>query len=850
MSEKYNFRTAEKKWQSFWDENDLFAAHDHQDNKYYVLEMLPYPSGRLHMGHVRNYTIGDVLARYKKTSGYNVLHPIGWDAFGLPAENAAIERKSHPAHWTYENIKAMKAQLKSLGFSYDWKREIATCDPEYYVHEQKMFLDFLKVGLAYRKESTVNWDPVEHTVLANEQVVDGRGWRSGALVEKKKLSQWFLRITDFAEDLLSGIDELVGWPEKVRTMQRNWIGKSYGAEVEFKTKDNTLSISVFTTCPHTLFGASFLVIAAEHPVAQGLKDRKDVREFIEECSRLGTSEKALETVEKKGIDTGIRVVSPFEPTREIPVYIANYVVADYGTGAVFGCPAHDQRDFEFAQKYNLPIRQVVKPLVGQEMNLTQEAFTGDGAMIHSDFLNDLLVEEAKKKAIERIESLNLGKGITTYRLRDWGVSRQRYWGCPIPIVYCNDCGIVPVPESDLPIRLPEDVSFDKPGNPLDHHPTWSKTICPKCQKPARRETDTLDTFFESSWYFFRYCSPKALSAFEKSVVDDWCPVDQYIGGVEHAVLHLLYARFFSRALRHCGYTTVREPFKALMTQGMVCHETYKTKEGKWVSPDDIQKKGSKAFHLKTQEEIVVGPSEKMSKSKKNVVDPEHIIQEYGADVARLFVMSDSPPEKDLDWSDAGLQGVWRYLNRLWQFVKEAGQREEKVLVLDDMTPIFQNAYRLTHKTIRWVTEDFEHYHFNKAIARLRELSNALFALEPKNDFEKDVVWFSAKILCQLLAPIAPHFAEEAWCTLNGKEVKTISEFGWPRANPSLIEDDHMTLAIQVNGKLRGEITLSKEASEAEIEKQACALEGVQRHLEGRSPKKIIIVKNRIVNVVV
>jgi leucyl-tRNA synthetase len=848
MSEKYNFRTTEKKWQAYWEDHNLFAAHDDREKKYYVLEMLPYPSGRLHMGHVRNYTIGDAIARYKKSLGYNVLHPIGWDAFGLPAENAAMEKKSHPAHWTYENIKAMKAQLKSLGFSYDWSRELATCGPEYYEHEQKMFLDFFKEGLAYRKESTVNWDPVEQTVLANEQVVDGRGWRSGALVEKKKLSQWFLRITDFAEDLLAGIDSLTGWPEKVRTMQRNWIGKSYGAEIHFKNKDSDLCIPVFTTCPHTLFGASFLVVSSQHPVAQALKDEKEIQDFIDECARLGTSEKTLETVEKKGIDTGIRVVSPFESNREIPVYIANYVVADYGTGAVFGCPAHDERDFEFAKKYNLPITQVVSPCDNESIDLSKDPYLGDGTMICSDFLNGLTVEDAKQKAIQQIEKLGWGKKVTTYRLRDWGVSRQRYWGCPIPIIHCDHCGIVPVPESDLPIKLPEDVSFDKTGNPLDHHPTWSKTVCPECQKPARRETDTLDTFFESSWYFFRYCSAPASTAFEKSVVDDWCPVDQYIGGVEHAVLHLLYARFFSRALARCGYTNTLEPFKALMTQGMVCHETYKTKEGKWVSPDDVQKKGMTATHVKTQEEIVIGPSEKMSKSKKNVVDPEHIIQEYGADVARLFVMSDSPPEKDLDWSDAGLQGIWRYLNRLWQLMNDVGEREEKNISLDALSPDFQEAYKLTHKTIVWVTEDFDHYHFNKAIARLRELSNTLFGLTPSSDLEKDVLWFGAKIMSQLLAPMAPHFAEEAWKILGGKQ--TILETPWPKADLSLTEENSVTLAVQVNGKLRGEITVSKEADKEEIEAKACALDGVQRNLDGRFPKKIIIVKNRIVNVVV
>lgn len=840
---QYSFRNIEKKWQSLWEEKNFFQAHDDQDKKYYVLEMLPYPSGRLHMGHVRNYTIGDVIARYKKSLGFNVLHPIGWDSFGLPAENAAMERKSHPAHWTRENIKAMRAQLKSLGLSYDWDREISTCDETYYVHEQKMFLDFLKNGLAYRKESTVNWDPVEQTVLANEQVVDGCGWRSGVPVEKKTLSQWFLKITDFAEELLQAIDQLDGWPDKVRTMQRNWIGKSYGAEIHFKSKDDSLSIPVFTTCPHTLFGASFLVVAAEHPVAQGLKDQPQIKEFIEECARLGTSEKVLETVEKKGIDTGLRVFSPFDSNREIPVYIANYVVADYGTGAVFGCPAHDQRDFEFAKAYDLPILQVVE--TKDEDDLSEGPILGDGHMIHSDFMNGLSVEEAKKAAIEKIESLKAGKGVTTYRLRDWGVSRQRYWGCPIPIIHCPSCGMVPVPESDLPVRLPEDVSFDKPGNPLERHPTWSEVQCPSCGGEARRETDTFDTFFESSWYFFRYCSPTYTKAgFDKSVTDAWCPVDQYIGGVEHAVLHLLYARFFSRALAKCGYTSIEEPFKALMTQGMVCHETYKDPSGKWVSPDDIQKQDGAFVHRETKEPIKVGPSEKMSKSKKNVVDPEHIIQEYGADVARFFVMSDSPPEKDLEWSEAGLQGVWRYLKRLWQFTGEAseffGQSTEGEFSSKD-----KEAERLVHKTIQNVTSDFEHYRFNKAIARMRELSNALFDLDKKSA----VLEFGLKTLCQLLAPIVPHFAEELWHVM-GEKHETILSAGWPEADSSLVVDDQITLAVQVNGKLRGELTVAAGTSQEEIESKASALEVVQKYLKGEAPRKIIVVQNRVVNVVI
>jgi leucyl-tRNA synthetase len=850
--EKYNCKKVEQKWQSFWEKENLFSAKDDQDNKYYVLEMLPYPSGRLHMGHVRNYTIGDVIARYKKSLGYNVLHPIGWDAFGLPAENAAIERQTHPAQWTNENIKAMRSQLKSLGLSYDWDREVSTCNEDYYIHEQRIFLDFLKHGLAYRKESTVNWDPVEQTVLANEQVVDGCGWRSGVPIEKKKLSQWFLKITDFAEDLLNALDDLSGgWPEKVLTMQRNWIGKSFGADVYFRTKDRSLSIPIFTTCPHTLFGATFLVIASEHPVAQSLKARPEIAAFIEECARLGTSERLLETVEKKGIDTGIRVVSPFEPEREIPVYIANYVLADYGTGAVFGCPAHDQRDFEFGTSYNIPLIQVVKPLDNASLNLSKEAYLGDGHMMASQFLDGLTVEDAKKRAIETLESLNEGKRVTTYRLRDWGVSRQRYWGCPIPIIYCDACGIVPVPLQDLPIRLPDDVSFDKPGNPLEHHPTWSKTTCPSCGAKARRETDTLDTFFESSWYFFRYCTPQYKKGpFDPKITDAWCPVDQYIGGVEHAVLHLLYARFFSRALSKCGYTTIQEPFKALMTQGMVCHETYKDSSGKWLLPDDVIKQSGVYIHAATKEPVTVGSSEKMSKSKKNVVDPEHIIQEYGADVARFFVMSDSPPEKDLDWSEAGIQGVWRYLNRLWQCVHTAREFFKETNSFDVSSKKTEEAHRLIHKTIQYVTDDFDRYHFNKSIARMRELSNALFDLNPKDPQEVGVLKFGLQTLCQLLAPIIPHMAEELWQILKTKDYKTILEAGWPKADTRLLQEETVTLAIQVNGKLRGELTVDKDIAVDAIEKLVCDLESVQKYLQGAAPRKIIVIQNRVVNVVI
>lgn len=835
---RYNSRETEQKWQKVWEDNKTFELSGDQKGKktYYVLEMFPYPSGNIHMGHVRNYTLGDVLARYKRSSGYTVLHPMGWDAFGLPAENAAIERNIHPGKWTYQNIDTMRGQLKSIGLSYDWSRELATCDPEYYRHEQRFFLDFLKNGLAYRKESYVNWDPVDNTVLANEQVIDGRGWRSGALVERKKLSQWFLKISDFADELLESLKTLTDWPDKVKIMQEKWIGKSIGAHLKFKISGRDEHIEVFTTRPDTLFGMSFCAISPQHPLAQSLAaQNKQLAEFTEDCNRVGTSEEAIEKAEKKGFDTGLKVKHPFNANREHPIYVANFVLMEYGTGALFGCPAHDQRDFEFATKYKLPIIQVVS---GPEP-IENAPYTGDGNIINSSFLDGLNVEQAKERAIAELVKLGVGDKTINYRLRDWGVSRQRYWGCPIPIIYCPSCGAVPVPEKDLPVRLPEDVTFDKPGNPLSHHPTWKHVNCPKCCTKAERETDTFDTFFESSWYFTRFCSkPSEKEPFNPSVAQ-WLPVDKYIGGVEHAVLHLLYARFFVRALKRCGYLTIDEPFKGLMTQGMVCHETYKDAAGNWLYPEDVVKKDGKLVLKKDSSPVTDGRSEKMSKSKKNVVDPREIITSYGADTARLFMLSDSPPDRDLEWTEAGVDGAWRYVNKLWRLLLE----ENIYGAVDEASAL--KLRQETHKTIARVTQDIERFHFNKAIARIRELTNLLgsFAGKPLGDARAEAV----NVITHLISPFMPHLAEEIWQQLGNKDM--ITNRPWPKADPALCVEEEITIAVQVNGKLRATLSCAPDTSREELESLALAAKNVQDSINSKQIKKIIVVPGKIVNVV-
>lgn len=831
------------------------------------------------MGHVRNYTLGDVVARFRKAQGYDVLHPMGWDAFGLPAENAAIQSKVHPAEWTYKNIKDMREQLKPMGLSYDWSREIATCSPDYYRFEQEFFLEFLKKGLAYRKESWVNWDPVEHTVLANEQVIDGKGWRSGAVVEKKQLAQWFLKITDYAEELLEGLATLEQWPEKVRLMQERWIGKSHGAVVEFKLvrkEDWTPAFSgdahhshspqlgriaserwhpeegafqtipVFTTRPDTLFGVAFVAISPSHPLSvECAKTDLKLADFLKECNAQGTSEVAIEQQEKKGYKTPLTVKHPFNDAAELPVYVANFVLMEYGTGAVFGCPAHDQRDNDFAHKYGLPIKPVVLP-AGENpatFAITTEAYTGDGTLYNSDFLNGLSVAEAKKAAAERLAATEQGEAKTTYRLRDWLISRQRYWGCPIPVIYCDSCGIVPVPKAHLPVTLPEDIELGQAGNPLDRHPTWKHTTCPQCNKPATRETDTFDTFFESSWYFARFTGLTQDKPFDKELAEAWLPVDQYIGGVEHAVLHLLYARFFTKALRDVGYWRLSEPFKGLMTQGMICHQTFKNSQGQWLFPEQV----ADGVEIATGNPVTIGASEKMSKSLKNVVDPDYIISTYGADTARLFMLSDCPPERDMDWTDSGVEGAWRYTNRLWKLVHGAIPALPPVGTKVTDTTQHTDVLRLIHSTIYHVTQDISQFRMNRGVARIRELSNGLGSFNATDTAGLTVFRFGLETLCQLIAPMMPHLAEELWKLLGHETL--IIQTPWPVADENLMAKDVITIAVQINGKLRATLDVAPDFPQSELEQQALNAPTVIKALEGKTVRKIIVVPNKIVNVV-
>jgi len=851
---RYNVKETESRWQRRWAEAGCFEVEaDPARPKYYVLEMFPYPSGRIHMGHVRNYTLGDVVARYKKARGFNVLHPMGWDAFGLPAENAAIERGVHPHGWTHENIDAMRDQLKGMGLSYDWRREVATCDPAYYRHEQKMFLDFLKAGLAYRKESWVNWDPAENTVLANEQVIDGRGWRSGALVEKRKLSQWFLRITHYAQDLLDALQGLERWPDKVRLMQHNWIGRSEGARVRFAIVGRDDTMEVFTTRPDTLFGASFCAISPNHPLAAELAERDPgLAAFIAECNRSSTSEADIETAEKRGHRTGLEVRHPFRHGVTMPVYVANFVLMEYGTGAIFGCPAHDQRDLDFARKYQLPVIPVVLPPKADAavFSVGDEAYVGPGTIYNSEFLDGLEVEAAKATVAERLVAIGAGERTTTWRLRDWGVSRQRYWGCPIPVIHCDRCGPVPVPEDQLPVTLPQDVDFDAPGNPLDRHPSWKHTACPSCGGAARRETDTFDTFFESSWYFARFTDAQAADAFGRAEADYWLPVDQYIGGVEHAVLHLLYSRFFTRALRDCGYLAIAEPFAGLVTQGMVCHETYKGPDGKWLYPTEvIRAEGGGVVTVDGGLPVTVGRVEKMSKSKRNTVDPAHIIDAYGADTARLFMLSDSPPERDLEWTEAGVDGAWRYLNRLWRAITESDVDLPPVGAPrpEAMSPAAEQAWRACHKTIIGVGDAIERFRFNTAVAQVRELTNLLLALDGKGAGEAWVLRFGWETAVRLLAPMMPHVAEELWAQLG--HAGMLANSPWPDADPALAEDETVTVAVQINGKLRATLEVAKDLDRDALIALALEQPNVQRQLDGKPPRKVIAVPNKIVNLV-
>lgn len=876
-TERYNARETEPRWRRAWDERGIFATrNDDSRPKYYVLEMFPYPSGRIHMGHVRNYTMGDVVARYKRAKGFSVLHPMGWDAFGMPAENAAMERKVHPRTWTYQNISAMKAQLQVMGLSLDWSREVATCDPSYYKHQQRMFIDFLNAGLVERKQSKVNWDPVDQTVLANEQVIDGRGWRSGALVEQRELTQWFFKISKFSDELLSALDGLDRWPDKVRTMQRNWIGRSEGLHIRFAldaatTPDGETELDIFTTRPDTLFGAKFVAVAPDHPIAKAAaaKDPK-LAAFIDECKRHGTAQAEIDTAEKMGFDTGIRAIHPLDADWKLPVYVANFILMDYGTGAIFGCPAHDQRDLDFVNKYGLGNVPVVCPS-GQDPKtfvITDTAYDGDGTMINSRFLDGMTIQTAKDEVAKRLETQSRGgepvaKRQVNFRLRDWGISRQRYWGCPIPIIHCEVCGVVPVPIKDLPVELPEDIEFDRPGNPLDRHTKWKSVPCPHCGKPARRETDTMDTFVDSSWYFARFTDPwNETSPTTRSVVDRMMPVDQYIGGVEHAILHLLYSRFFTRAMKATGHAGLDEPFAGLFTQGMVVHETYRKQDGTFASPAEIKIETvgdtRKAVMLDTGAPVEIGSIEKMSKSKRNTVDPDDIISTYGADTARWFMLSDSPPDRDVIWSEEGVQGATRFVQRIWRLVNAAAPHLPAPggSLADTLANAEAKALRAkTHQTLADVSQGIERLRFNTAIAKLYAFVGSLQEVvdDPRKPLENDEVFAAAAreafdVLVTLISPMMPHLAEECWRVLGHKELVSLAV--WPDVQPDLLVQDSITMPVQINGKKKADVTVARDAKNPEIEAAVLALDEVKRTLDGKSPRKVIIVPQRIVNVVV
>jgi leucyl-tRNA synthetase len=856
--ERYNHREVEPKWQKFWTESKSFEAkEDVSCPKYYVLEMFPYPSGRIHMGHVRNYTMGDVIARFRKACGYNVLHPMGWDAFGMPAENAAIERGIHPKTWTYENIASMRKQLKSMGLAIDWSREFATCDPSYYRHEQEMFIDFMGADLVERRVSMVNWDPVDQTVLANEQVIDGKGWRSGAAVEKRELAQWFLKITKYGDELLSALDGLDKWPEKVRLMQKNWIGRSEGLRFTFDLEDThgkqlDQGLTVYTTRHDTIFGASFCAVSADHPLAQKIAEtNENVATFRKDVAALGTSEENIERAEKRGCALGVFARHPFDSNIKLPVYAANFVLMGYGEGAIFGCPAHDQRDWDFATKYELPIlpvvapRSVKSPVLGREPYLEKDG--DDCVLVNSQFLDGMNVEQAKAEVAKRMKQSGRGEVRVNFRLRDWGVSRQRYWGCPIPVVHCKDCGIVPVPKSQLPVELPEDVKFDKPGNPLLHHPTWKHTNCPNCNEPAERETDTFDTFIDSSWYYARFASPHASIPVDQEASKYWLPVDQYIGGVEHAILHLLYSRFYARAMVKTAHLQVKEPFESLFTQGMVIHETFKSKSGEWVLPSDAVNKDGHWVHTATGEELELGGIEKMSKSKKNVVDPDTIIASYGADTARWFMLSDTPPERDIQWTEAGAEGSWRFTQKIWRLVNDIA-----VLPLHavSMEVSGLELRRTSHRTVAAVTDDLNNLRFNRAIARIYELSNAIgqaLQVSQKSDGLNAALREAGSFLVLVMAPMMPHLAEESWKVLG--HIAAIVDSSWPVVENSLVSVDEVTIAVQINGKRRDEITVAKGLDRNSVEAKALSLESVIRQLEGKTVKKVIVVPDRIVNIV-
>src|SRR5437764_4561580 len=876
-SERYNARESEPRWQRQWDEKAIFASkNDDPRPKYYVLEMFPYPSGRIHIGHVRNYTLGDVLARFMRAKGYNVLHPMGWDAFGLPAENAAIERKVAPKAWTYDNIAAMKKQLRSIGLSLDWSREFATCDPSYYKHQQKLFNDFLRAGLAEREKRKINWDPVDMTVLANEQVIDGRGWRSGAPVELREMNQWVFKITRYAQELLDALDTLDRWPDKVRLMQRNWIGRSEGLLVRFALDPKTLPVGsapngegelkIFTTRHDTLFGARFMAIAPDHPLAQAAAAKNpELAAFIAGAKRHGTGQEIIDAQEKLAFDTGIKAIHPFDPNWKLPIYVANFVLMEYGTGAIFGCPAHDQRDLDFVNKYGLGNTPVVCPpdVDPKTFVITDTAYDGDGRMINSRFLDGMTIEQAKEEIAKRLETemrgnTPIGERQVNFRLRDWGISRQRYWCCPIPVIHCEKCDVLPVPDKDLPVRLPEDATFDRPGNALDHHPTWKHVACPKCGAKAQRETDTMDTFVDSSWYFARFTDPWNENApTTPDAVNRMMPVDQYIGGVEHAILHLLYSRFFTRAMRATGHIGMDEPFAGMFTQGMVVHETYQKADGSYVTPAEVTietgANGKRALLIESGEEVTIGAIEKMSKSKRNTVDPDDIIATYGADVARWFMLSDSPPDRDVIWSDERVQGASRFVQRLWRLINESADIASSAPAARQASfgPDALALRKASHGALDKVSTGIERLHFNVCLAYIREFANALSEVLGRSETPStDLKWAireAAVILVQLFAPMMPHLAEECWALLG--QPGLISEADWPQIERDLLVEDTVTLVVQVNGKKRGDVTVARDAQNLEIEAAVLALDAVKSALGGKPVRKVIVVPMRIVNVV-
>jgi len=848
---RYSAADVEQKWQKAWDQAGTFTAtRDAAKPKYYVLEMFPYPSGRIHIGHVRNYTMGDVIARYKASCGFSVLHPMGWDAFGMPAENAAMAIGGHPKEWTYSNIADMRSQMKPLGLSIDWSREFATCDPEYYGQQQSMFIDFMEKELVYRKNAVVNWDPVDMTVLANEQVIDGKGWRSGADVERRELTQWFFKISDYSEELLDAIDNLDNWPPKVKLMQANWIGKSRGIEIPFERKDGGDPILCYSTRPDTMRGASFIAISPEHPVSRGLAETNaELSDFIAETRKMDTTEAAMEKAEKKGIDTGITVRHPIFKDVELPVWVGNFVLMDYGTGAVFGCPAHDQRDLDFARKYGLEVRNAFY-MPGDVTEVGTQALvpakTEKVAYIdHFAGISETTGQNGIDATIDYFETHGLGTGQTKYRLRDWGLSRQRYWGCPIPVVHCDDCGVVPERKENLPVRLPDDVTFDQPGNPLDRHPTWRNVPCPSCGKPALRETDTMDTFVDSSWYFARFTSPNAKTPTDLADAAYWMNVDQYIGGIEHAILHLLYSRFFARAMHICGHlpASAIEPFDALFTQGMVTHAIYQTRDVQnrpvYHLPEDVELRDGGAFLRDGGQEAEVVPSAKMSKSKKNVVDPVAIIDAYGADTARWFVLSDSPPERDVEWTASGAEAAFKHLARVYRIASEIDAAPQTGIAGAD-----DALLKAMHKAIHDVTLGIDTFGFNTSVAKLYGFTNIL----AKTDASQATRRLAMSTMAQLMAPMTPHLAEEIWAMLGNKGL--VAQAAWPVADPAMLVDDTVTLPIQINGKRRSELTVPKDLAKEEVEKLVLADDAVQRALAGGQPKKLIVVPGRIVNVVI